>query len=166
MWTAFLGGLRSAALALSVGGWRLALASGLAAGLALAPLLEVGEGPLRPAAMLACLLVLTGLRSRFGRSDAVLVVTAALLTGLTVGNARLAAIDGRRQWKLTRLSERGDCSQCAGRSPAFHPLYLSPRAFVSMAWPWAHPRLTSRTAFYGTEHMPDTRRIPTQVHCH
>lgn len=94
MWTAFLGGLRSAALALAVGGWRLALAFGLAAGLALAPLLEVGEGPLRPAALLACLLVLTGLRSRFGRSDAVLVVTAALLTGLTVGNARLAAIEG------------------------------------------------------------------------
>lgn len=94
MRTAFLGGLRSATLALSVGGWRLALVSGLAAGLALSPLLEVSEAPVRPIALLACLLVLTGLKSRFGASGAVLVVIASLLTGLAVGGARLAAIEG------------------------------------------------------------------------
>jgi competence protein ComEC len=71
------------------------MASGLAAGLALSPLLDVREGPARPAAVLICLLVLTGLRSRFSVAGAALVVSAALLAGLAVGNARLAAIEGQ-----------------------------------------------------------------------
>jgi competence protein ComEC len=94
MCSASVAGLRSAIAALALGGWRLALVSGLAAGLALSPLLEVGEGPFRPALMLVCLIVLTGLRARFDPVAAALVVSAALLTGLAAGDARLAAIEG------------------------------------------------------------------------
>ena len=94
MRSAFGGGLRSAIRALAIGGWRLAVVSGLAAGLGLSTLLEVSESPWRPVILLACLLILTGLRSRFGLTGAVLVVTAALLTGLAAGNARMAAIEG------------------------------------------------------------------------
>ena len=79
---------------MATGGWRLAVVSGIAAGLALSPFLDAGEGPLRTTVVLVCLLVLTGLRSRPGTVGAVLIVCSALLVGLTAGNARLAAIDG------------------------------------------------------------------------
>lgn len=68
--------------------------AGLAAGLAVSPLLKVDEGPVRPAALLVCLVVLTGLRSRLGLAGAMLLVCAGLLVGIATGNARLAAIDG------------------------------------------------------------------------
>jgi competence protein ComEC len=66
----------------------------MAGGLALSPLIAVAGGPVRPVLMLVCLLLLTALRSRIGVAGAVLVLAAALLTGLAVGNARLEAIDG------------------------------------------------------------------------
>ncbi len=94
MWAASGGALRSAARSLAVGGWRLAVVSGLAGGLALSPLVEVGPGPARPVMLLACLLVLTVLRPRFDPAAAAMVVSAALLCGLALGNARLASIEG------------------------------------------------------------------------
>lgn len=79
---------------MTAGGWRLATVAGLATGLAVSPLLEVNEGPTRPVVLLVCVLVLVGLRSRVTSSGAVVIVCAALLVGVVIGNARLAAIDG------------------------------------------------------------------------
>jgi competence protein ComEC len=80
--------------ALEVGGWRLAVVAGIAAGLALSPFLAVYAGPWRAAAGLVCLLVLLAYRSRLGPAGASLVLCGGLLFGLTAGGARLAAIDG------------------------------------------------------------------------
>ena len=80
--------------ALSVGGWRLATATGIAAGLAVSPVIKSAEGPVRPLLGLACVVVLLVRGRRLGTAGALLLVGAGLLVGLTAGNARLASIDG------------------------------------------------------------------------
>ncbi len=79
--------------ALEVGGWRLATTAGAAGGLSLSPFVAVAGGPLRPAAGLACLLVLLVRRGRPGVAGTSILLSAAILVGLTTGGARLAAID-------------------------------------------------------------------------
>jgi competence protein ComEC len=69
--------------------------AGLAGGLALSPLIEVGGGVVQPFVLLICLLLwLNGVRPRLHAAGAILIVGAALLAGLATGSARLAAIDG------------------------------------------------------------------------
>jgi competence protein ComEC len=73
--------------------WRYAALAGLAAGLAVAPV--AAQARVQPALLLAvaCLLAVVRPRGRGAAPWLVLVAGVALLAGLTLGNARLAAID-------------------------------------------------------------------------
>ena len=73
--------------------WRYAALAGLAAGLAIAP--AAAHAPVEPALLLAlaCLLAVVRPRGRAVAPWLVLVAGVAILAGLTLGDARIAAID-------------------------------------------------------------------------
>ena len=73
--------------------WRYAALAGLAAGLAIAPV--AAHAPVQPALLLAlaCLLAVVRPRGRAVAPWLVLVAGVAILAGLTLGDARIAAID-------------------------------------------------------------------------
>ena len=74
--------------------WRFAALAGLAAGLALAPVVGPASVDAPPLLALACVLALARPRRAVWAPWLALVAAVALLGGLALGDARLAAIDG------------------------------------------------------------------------
>ena len=75
------------------GGWRLAVVAGVAVGLGTSPFWSPPGGLPETVAGLICLLVLLNERGRISTLGAVFALAAAVMVGLTVGGARLEAID-------------------------------------------------------------------------